>query len=218
MWFQVQYPPLTGVLPIFRSRYSFTIGRQRVFSLGRWTSRIQTRFHVTGFTRGLTRSRFAFAYGTVTRCGRAFHHVLLANRFVTPYWWPHNPADPKTRGLGCFLFARRYWGNRNFSLLSYGYLDVSVHRVSLVHLWIGCTIIQGSRDQRLFDGFPELIAAFHALHRLLTPRHPPHALSSLTTMILASRTEPFFTFPFLGSRRLPCPRHSKTAPLQTAGR
>ena len=21
MWFQVQYPPLTGVLPIFRSRY-----------------------------------------------------------------------------------------------------------------------------------------------------------------------------------------------------
>ena len=56
-----------------------------------------------------------------------------------------------------------------------------------MHLWIGCTIIRESRDQRLFDGFPELIAAFHALHRLLTPRHPPHALSSLTTLILASR-------------------------------
>src|SRR5438874_5167847 len=82
MWFQVQYPPLTGVLPIFRSRYSFTIGRQRVLSLGRWTSRIQTRFHVTGFTRGHTRRRFAFAYGTVTRCGSAFHRILLANRFV----------------------------------------------------------------------------------------------------------------------------------------
>jgi hypothetical protein len=27
MWFQVQYPPLTGVLLIFRSRYSYTIGR-----------------------------------------------------------------------------------------------------------------------------------------------------------------------------------------------
>src|SRR5579864_474165 len=67
MWFQVQYPPLTGVLPIFRSRYSFTIGRQRVLSLGRWTSQIQTRFHVTGFTRGLTRRRFTVAYGTVTR-------------------------------------------------------------------------------------------------------------------------------------------------------
>ena len=85
MWFQVQYPPLTGVLPIFRSRYSFTIGRQRVLSLGRWTSQIQTRFHVTGFTRGHTRRRFTVAYGTVTRYGLAFHRVLLANHFVTPY-------------------------------------------------------------------------------------------------------------------------------------
>jgi len=31
-------------------------------------------------------------------------------------------------------------------------------------------------------GFPELIAADHALHRLLMPRHPPCALSSLTTL------------------------------------
>ena len=29
-------------------------------------------------------------------------------------------------------------------------------------------------------GSPELIAAVHVLHRLLTPRHPPCALSSLT--------------------------------------
>jgi hypothetical protein len=29
-------------------------------------------------------------------------------------------------------------------------------------------------------GSPQLIAAYHALHRLLTPRHPPCALSSLT--------------------------------------
>ena len=190
MWFQVQYPPLTGVLPIFRSRYSFTIGRQRVLSLGRWTSQIQTRFHVTGFTRGHTRRRFTVAYGTVTRYGLAFHRVLLANHFVTPYWWPHDPAEPKLNGLGYLPFRSPLLGKSNFSFLSCGYLDVSVHRVGLVHLWIGCTIIRESRDQRLFDGFPELIAAFHALHRLLTPRHPPHALSSLTTLILASRTAP----------------------------
>jgi hypothetical protein len=30
-------------------------------------------------------------------------------------------------------------------------------------------------------GFPRLIAACHALHRFLAPRHPPSALSSLTT-------------------------------------
>ena len=31
----------------------------------------------------------------------------------------------------------------------------------------------------LDDNSPRLIAAIHALHRLLAPRHPPHALSSL---------------------------------------
>src|SRR5262245_1295293 len=29
-------------------------------------------------------------------------------------------------------------------------------------------------------GSPQLFAAYHVLHRLLTPRHPPCALSSLT--------------------------------------
>ena len=33
-------------------------------------------------------------------------------------------------------------------------------------------------------GFPGLIAAYHALHRLLVPRHPPYALSSLTPLSL----------------------------------
>jgi hypothetical protein len=28
--------------------------------------------------------------------------------------------------------------------------------------------------------YPRLIAAYHALHRLLVPRHPPYTLSSLT--------------------------------------
>ncbi len=33
-------------------------------------------------------------------------------------------------------------------------------------------------------GSPKLIAAYHALHRLLTPRHPPYALSSLIIYLL----------------------------------
>ena len=41
-------------------------------------------------------------------------------------------------------------------------------------------------NQRLLDSFSRLFAVFHALHRLLTPRHPPHALNSLTTLILVS--------------------------------
>ena len=37
----------------------------------------------------------------------------------------------------------------------------------------------GIPGSKLDDSSPRLIAAIHALHRLLTPRHPPYALSSL---------------------------------------
>ena len=50
-------------------------------------------------------------------------------------------------------------------------------------LWIHMQMIQGSRDQLAFDQSPGLIAVFHALLRLLAPRHPPHALSSLAALI-----------------------------------
>ena len=40
----------------------------------------------------------------------------------------------------------------------------------------------------MFDSYPGLIAAFRALQSLLMPRHPPCALSSLTTRIERSRT------------------------------
>ena len=55
--------------------------------------------------------------------------------------------------------------------------------LAAMHLWIQCMLIRESRDQRLFDNYPRLIAVFHARHRLLMPRHPPCALSSLTTNI-----------------------------------
>ena len=45
-------------------------------------------------------------------------------------------------------------------------------------LCIQTRLIRESSDQRLFDGYPRLIAAFHALHRLLAPRHPPYTLST----------------------------------------
>src|ERR671914_515866 len=40
--------------------------------------------------------------------------------------------------------------------------------------------IRESAGQRLFSTSPRLIAAVHALHRLLVPRHPPCALNILT--------------------------------------
>ncbi len=50
--------------------------------------------------------------------------------------------------------------------------------------------VRESRDQHSFDSSPELFAVFHALQSLLTPRHPPCALSSLTTLIERSRFPP----------------------------
>ncbi len=42
--------------------------------------------------------------------------------------------------------------------------------------------IRTSTDQSLVSGSPWLFAATHVLRRLLEPRHPPHALSSLVTL------------------------------------
>ena len=72
---------------------------------------------------------------------------------------------------------------------SSGYLDVSVHRVPLLTLCIGLRILEvcssgfphsdisGSKD---ICSSPKLFAAYHVLHRLLVPRHPPYALISIT--------------------------------------
>ena len=75
------------------------------------------------------------------------------------------------------------------SFSSSGYLDVSVHRVPFLTLWIGVRILEvfssrfphsdisGSLD---ICSSPKLFAAYHVFHRLLVPRHPPYALSSIT--------------------------------------
>jgi hypothetical protein len=62
--------------------------------------------------------------------------------------------------------------------------------LATLSLWIQLRLVKGSRDQRLFDGFPGLIAVFHARRRLLAPRHPPRALSSLAAMIDRSMKPP----------------------------
>ena len=47
--------------------------------------------------------------------------------------------------------------------------------------------IRESTDHRLFSAYPWLIAAVHALHRLLVPRHPPCALHILTVITCSTR-------------------------------
>jgi hypothetical protein len=45
--FRVYFTPLSGVLFAFPSRYWFTIGQLGVFSLGGWSPRLQSRYHVS---------------------------------------------------------------------------------------------------------------------------------------------------------------------------
>ena len=93
-------------------------------------------------------------------------------------------------GLGSSVFARRYSQNRMFSFSSSGYLDVSVHRVPSVHLWIQCTVTEVSSagfphsdicGSLCICHSPQLFAAYHVFLRLLVPRHPPCALLRLTS-------------------------------------
>ena len=94
------------------------------------------------------------------------------------------------------------------SFSSSGYLDVSVHRVPFLTLWIHVRIhavcacgfphsdICGSR---LICSSPQLFAAYHVFRRLLVPRHPPCALIRLTSARIHSVVcfFRFFVFTFV---------------------
>src|SRR5580704_15056266 len=85
MWFQVHYPPLVGVLPIFRSRYLFAIGRQGVLSLAGWAPQIRADFHVFGPTQVPDGRHTTAAYGTITLCGSTFQSFSTSNVFCNSH-------------------------------------------------------------------------------------------------------------------------------------
>jgi hypothetical protein len=107
--FQVLFHSPPGVLFTFPSRYWFTIGRQGVFSLRRWSSLIPTGFLVSRGTWGFV-SEFSFVSDTGLSPSLVDRSksLLLRREFVTPCETPLNPACASTHGLGCSAFARRY--------------------------------------------------------------------------------------------------------------
>ena len=94
--------------------------------------------------------------------------------------------------FGLFRFRSPLLTESHVVFSSSGYLDVSVHRVPFLNLWIGLRILEVSSS-----GFPHSeisgskhtycspkhIAVCRVLHRLLMPRHPLCALINLTTII-----------------------------------
>ena len=133
----------------------------------------------------------SFMYGAFTLCGRLSQNLSIR---ITESIMRSEPQSARTLvwPLSISLAATL---EIEFSFSSSGYLDVSVHRVPLLTLWIGVRMtevcsarfphsdISGSLD---ICSSPKLFAAYHVFHRLLVPRHPPYALSSITNK-LASR-------------------------------
>ena len=103
--FQVLFHSPPGVLFTFPSRYFFTIGHQVVFSLGRWSSLLPTRFHVSRGTLDQNLVTLTFIYVVITLYDGTFqfsstNHCLLLMFCPQP--------QKQVSGLGSFLFARRY--------------------------------------------------------------------------------------------------------------
>ena len=81
----------------FPSRYLFTIGRQLVFSLTRWSARIHTRLHLYRVTQEFPRRSPVFDYGPFTLYGAIFHSLHLT--FELSHRAPTTPAASCWFGL-----------------------------------------------------------------------------------------------------------------------
>ena len=103
----------------FPSRYCFTIGRQGVFSLGRWSCRIHTGFLVPRTTRDTLRRVHTFDYRTITSYGGpsqvSSSNVHLCNsvwsvpqpQHASMLVWANPRSLAATDGITvCFLFLR----------------------------------------------------------------------------------------------------------------
>ena len=79
MRFQDLFHSPSGVLLTFPSRYLFTIGRLRVFSLGGWSPHLQTGFHVSRPTCRKPSSTFDLSRTglspTTADLSRSFHSI-----------------------------------------------------------------------------------------------------------------------------------------------
>jgi hypothetical protein len=135
---------------------------------------------------------FPFAYGAFTLSGRLSQNLSARiNESIMrsePHGartmvWPLSISLAATLEIDFFFLMKEL-----VSFYSSGYLDVSVHRVPFHTLWIGGvrpagfphSDICGSMD---ICSSPQLFAAYHVFLRLLVPRHPPCALSCLTSYL-----------------------------------
>ena len=152
-------------------------------------------------TRVPSRSHLRFGYGAFTLSGCTFQCTRLRKRFLTP---PHVRNHAKTvpqpprcngcsltqRGFGLFPFRSPLLGESRLISFPPGTEMFQFPGFASIRLCIQRTMagfsgtgfpIRKSAGQSLCSGSPQLFAATYVLHRLLVPRHPPCALSSLAS-------------------------------------
>ena len=152
----------------FPSRYWYTIGLSRVFSLAGWTRRIHAGLHVSRATQGYAMLREASCKGlspATARLSRRFHSLRSCNPAAL---LPRRGRN--LRGLGCAPVARHYWGYhccflflRVLRCFSSPGLPLNFQIPCLQHGGLSHSEIRGSTA---ICAFPRLIAACHVLHRL----------------------------------------------------
>jgi hypothetical protein len=131
----------------------------------------------------LVHHRFPGAYRTVTCCGRPFQNVRLGlQRCMVRDHGLIRVRSPLLAESRLISFPP---GTEMFQFSGFApdglYIQPPVNPTDC-SVETGCPI-RRSPDQSVFDHSPELIAVCRVLHRLCTPRHPPYALSSLTTFM-----------------------------------
>lgn len=178
----------------FPSRYWFTIGRQRVFSLGEWSPQLPTKLHVFRGTQDAASSPVHFrlqgshllwprfpAGSSNVRFDNSTYAVLQPLGINTKVWAiPISLAA--TFGISVIYFPP---GTEMVHFPGLAHTRLCIQRAVLrVHLnGFPHSEIPGSKPA---CGSPRLIAACHVLHRLLAPRHSPYALSSLIIKLTQS--------------------------------
>ena len=210
--FQVLFHSPPGVLFTFPSRYLSAIGHQGVFRLSGWSRQIRTEFQGFRTTWGNAQQCQAYVYRGVTFCAVPFQSTSTSlDIYDCLTNWQHSQSGPTTPHMQRLPAITHVWfglfrvrsplltesrlfsfpvGTEMFHFPTFPPAALCVQAEVAGHYsgFFRGFPIRRSPDRSSFTSSPGLIAGYNVLRRLLVPRHPPTALSSLllTTKMLAS--------------------------------
>ena len=129
---------------------------------------------------GSRRSMY-FVHGAITHYGQTFQTVRLYMNLITSRDIPNRPHNPRpTEVVRVWAVPRSLAATDGITIVffSWGYLDVSVPPVRLMHLWIQCTMTEHDLCRVSPFGHPRIDARLQlpeASRSLPRPSSPAHA-------------------------------------------